>query len=437
MTAAKKETYAIEPPSSLSIQGTIAKFSAQAVWLDSDLEVKSHLIKLCDAIAANYGKSRLDVSLNDLHSLATKIQKIAGSAGLANVRFGDASGILSKVQSVKENVDSVAYLYRFAKLALAGDALPMASKFMISIAAPRLKRASITYAAGILAVELYRTKSSSDTVDDSKLELPVDSQNADFDPIFAYFDREHLSNLCALLKIGADINASDSELKEAISNEFSYYTKNFFTHIYHKMAQEKSQYRKVLDTVCADLEIQIPEGCETKEVEQKIVSRVLQETIDKLGDTQREELLARLSKLSGVELDLTKVAASGSIAALIVGNYAGFGTYLAASSALGALTSGLGITASFGVYTSMSSAIALALGPIGVGAATAAFIATMSKSSPRKAIPAIVYIATMRAKLGTEIAEVASKERRYKYILIMVFGAICAAIGYAASRVVF
>jgi uncharacterized protein YaaW (UPF0174 family) len=428
MTAAQKKQSTAQSPATLSVHATIVRFSAQAVWLDSDLEMKTHLTHMCDSVAAHFGKSRLDFSLNDLHSLASSINKLAKSSRIANIQIADALGFIDKAQTFKKSADSVAYIYRFAKLAIAGDAFPLASKFMLSIAAPRIKRASITYAAGIMAAELYKT-SSDCSIKELDAEPIHESTFEDFDPIFTHFSREHLASLCALLKIGADINSTDSELKQTIVNEFSYYTKNFFKHIYHKVAKEKSQYRQVLDTVCADLDIQIIDDLATQDLEKKIVARVLQETIDKLEGAEKEQLIARLSSVSGIDFDYGKAAASGSIAALIVGNYAGFGTYLAASSALGALTSGLGITASFGVYTTMSSAISIALGPIGFGAATAAFIATMTKSSPRKAIPAIIYIATMRAKLNTAINPVATKERRYKYILVIGITLICLLVG--------
>lgn len=67
-----------------------------------------------------------------------------------------------------------------------------------------------------------------------------------------------------------------------------------------------------------------------------------------------------------------------------------------------------------------------------------AFIATLSKSSPRKAIPAIVYIATMRAKLGTEIDQIASKRAKVPiHAHHNAFGVVCAALGYVISRFVF
>lgn len=438
MTLAEKIDAQPETPSTLTVLGTIARFSAQAVWLDFDLELKAHLLRMCDVIAAQYGKTRFDVSLTDLHHLATRIHKVARLAGISDIHLSDVLDALRKMNSVKENVDSVAFLYRFARLVLEGKTSPVASKYLLAIALTRLKRASITYAAGILAVELYKPRSipESESTTEILAEPPDDPQSEHFDSIFVHFDRQHLASLCALLKIGADINATDNELRHAIFNEFSYYTKNLFTHVYHKVSKERSQYMKVLLNVCTDLDIAVTEDSEVIDIEQKIVSRVLQETVDKLSKTQREELLLRLSSLSGVEIDLSKIATGGSVAALIIGNYAGFGTYLAASSALGVLTSGLGMTASFGVYTSLTTAISIALGPIGFGAATAAFIATLTKSSPRKAVPAIVYIATMRAKLNTEIIYSAKRERKFTLLRIATFGTVCIVIGYMLSHLI-
>ena len=69
-----------------------------------------------------------------------------------------------------------------------------------------------------MAAELYKTRS------DSKNELDADpipeSTFEVFDPIFTHFSREHLASLCALLKISADINATDSDLRQTIINEF-------------------------------------------------------------------------------------------------------------------------------------------------------------------------------------------------------------------------
>lgn len=83
-------------PGAASVLAIIFRFSAQSVWLDSDLEMKSHITKMCDSIAAYYGKSRLDLTMNDLHSLATTINKYANLGRVANIRFADAIGIFKK-----------------------------------------------------------------------------------------------------------------------------------------------------------------------------------------------------------------------------------------------------------------------------------------------------------------------------------------------------
>lgn len=48
MIAAQQKQYRTQAPGALSVQATIVRFFAQAVWFDSDLEMKSHLTKMCD-----------------------------------------------------------------------------------------------------------------------------------------------------------------------------------------------------------------------------------------------------------------------------------------------------------------------------------------------------------------------------------------------------
>ena len=436
MTATKLDQKIIEFPESFTVHAVIAKFSFQAVWLDSEVDTKGHLLKMIDSVSAHYGKSRLEVSINDFHALATKIQRVAASAGLAEIKIGDAVNLVNRAASIKAQFDIVSYLYYIADLILAGQVAGLAIKLMAYVAVPRVKQASITYIVGLLAAELYKSDEVSNVPQQGKSSLKTEPEPDEFDPIFMLFDREHLTELSKFLKLDCKISLTDIELKQAIADQFNFFTKHRFVYLFHKMSPNRLSYRQILEIVCRDLKIDLPESSGIVEMEQKIVFLVLQETIDHLSKSQQEELLVRLSKVSGAEFDYKKVAAGGSIAALIIGNYAGFGTYLAASSALGALTSGLGITASFGVYTAMSSTIALALGPLGLGAATAAFIALHAKSEPSKAIPAILYIAAMRAKLQTGVSPVPIKENEKNsiYVLIAAIGIACTMVGYLIGR---
>ena len=437
MTATKLEQKVIEFPESFTVHAVIAKFSFQAVWLDSEVDTKVHLLKMIDSVSAYYGKSRLDVSINDFHSLATKIQRVAAAAGLAEIKLGYAVNVVNRAASVKAQFDIVSYIYYIADLILAGQVAGLAIKLMAYVAVPRVKQASITYIAGLLAAELYKDDGMSNASQLTKTSLRIEPDSEEFDPIFMLFDREQLVELCKLLKLDCKITSTDAELKIAIEEQLYFYSKSKFEYLSHKFWPKKLSYRQILEIVCSDLKISLPDGCSIAEMEQKVVFLVLQETIDQLSKSQQEELLARLGKVSGTEFDYKKVAAGGSLAALIIGNYAGFGTYLAASSALGALTSGLGITASFGVYTAMSSTIALALGPLGLGAAAAAFIALHAKSEPSKAVPAVLYIAAMRAKLQTGTIQVLSKESEKdnsKYVLIAIIGIVCTLVGFLIGR---
>ena len=84
------------------------------------------------------------------------------------------------------------------------------------------------------------------------------------------------------------------------------------------------------------------------------------------------------------------LASSGLMATIVGLNATGFGAYMAASSALAALSHGLGITFAFSTYTTMSSVLAGLLGPIGIGTAAIAILASISQSQPKKVLPAVI-----------------------------------------------
>ena len=79
-----------------------------------------------------------------------------------------------------------------------------------------------------------------------------------------------------------------------------------------------------------------------------------------------------------------------------VGQASGFGIYLAATTALGFLTSALGITLPFVVYTGLTTALSVFLGPIGIAAGL--LWATYKLTGPdwKWLIPALLYVASVR-----------------------------------------
>ncbi|MEY4630036.1 MAG: hypothetical protein RIQ81_156 [Pseudomonadota bacterium] len=419
---------------SFSMQQILVRNSLQAVWLDSDDDLKHHLLKLCGEISKHYGKQYLDLSIEDLHHLVSLAYKLSKSAGFSRVTANDISRLLNKIQSLKKSTDPFADIYRITELAQNANLIPLATKALVSIATPRIRRASIVYFSGMIIHELYRDKP---TTENSTAENISEAtyQEDDFDPLFSCFDRSHLASLCCLLNVRADINADDAELKNLIKNEFSYYTRNFFSHLYNKASSGRCCYGDVLAAICEDLKIDWSPGQSAPLLEEKIVAAVLRETLDTLSKTEREKLIARLKTVQPRGFDLQAIATSGSLATILLGNFSGFGTYIAASSALSAITSGLGISAGFTVYTSMSSAMGVLFGPIGMTASAAAFALSLSKSTPRRAIPAVLYIAAMRAKLETRPPKFSFRDQYSKIALVVLLCLSCATLGYLAHMI--
>ncbi len=73
-------------------------------------------------------------------------------------------------------------------------------------------------------------------------------------------------------------------------------------------------------------------------------------------------------------------------------NATGFGVYLASTTAVGMITSAMGVTLPFAFYTGMTSALSVALGPVGFLAGTAYFATKMTSAEWNKIVPAMCFI---------------------------------------------
>jgi uncharacterized protein YaaW (UPF0174 family) len=118
----------------------------------------------------------------------------------------------------------------------------------------------------------------------------------------------------------------------------------------------------------------------------------------KLSPQQREEFLAELQTAQGP----SSTALATSSAALVLANMGGFGLYMGASTALGAISGAVGVTLPFVVYTSMSSVIAVAIGPVGWAALAAAAVYKLGEPEYKKTVPGVIAVATSRSRLVAE-----------------------------------
>jgi len=398
------------------LASTIKKYALEAIWLKNQEEFKNHISNLNSEIATLCGKNAKSLSLNDINRVLNNIESKSEKLGLGKIKFDKLEYIYLKYQSLSPYIDVSTIIYSVA-MAIKGNPGPIIRKLFIKTSNKvNAKYVALTYIMGQVSSSLYSDGVVLESISTFKQD-PIDQ----FDPIFKLLTQEHIKDLSKLLKITIDINTPIEEARIKIINEINYHASNKVKYIYNKTFSETTTtYNSVLLSICTDLKLENLQEATTNNLESKIVMRILQDSIDKLSDTEKEEFERKLSTIDNDLINKEVLASGGSLAVILGLKATGFGAYVAASSALGALSNGLGITFAFSTYTTMSSVIAGFLGPVGIGAAALGVLTSLSLAKPKKIIPAIIYIAMIRSQLESE--ELLSQKRTVSktyYILIL------------------
>jgi len=135
------------------------------------------------------------------------------------------------------------------------------------------------------------------------------------------------------------------------------------------------------------------------EIEDAIVITVLQKILSELSDDDRKRLAEELGK-EAHDPNLVGELLSGGV--LLLARLSGFKIYLLATTAVGALTAGLGITLPFAIYTTLTTGIGIVIGPIGWVAIVISVLYQINQPNWSRLIPAIVYISYIRHKLDSQ-----------------------------------
>ena len=183
----------------------------------------------------------------------------------------------------------------------------------------------------------------------------------------------------------------------SICDALRYYSQGFFD--YHFAVQVS--YRDIVFQVADELKIHCKENTPTKKVEIHIAQKLMKTIWKKMTRKERQLFEEEWEKISNKFSKTPGLIKSGGIfAALTAAQISGFGVYLLATTTLGAITSGLGITLPFAAYIGLSKAISVIIGP--AGWLWAIFFTTWSLNSPNyeKVIPAILYISALRYEIN-------------------------------------
>lgn len=201
---------------------------------------------------------------------------------------------------------------------------------------------------------------------------------------------EERGNLAALLGCPPDTPPAGllQELRSAGSHSVATWVRG-----------EPVPYQQVVVDVAAKLGAPRPKtGADAVDVEHAAIGAVFEQILAKATPEQRAAILADISRSQVRDGKKAGVVAGG----LVVAHLSGFGLYMAASSTLAAVTGVIGATLPFAVYTGMSSVLATLTGPIGWAALATWAVAKMGSPAYKKTIPAVLAIATTRARLLAE-----------------------------------
>ena len=216
----------------------------------------------------------------------------------------------------------------------------------------------------------------------------MSSMQKELGPILAKATPEERSALKKILE-------AESRRPKHIYEGFWWQSQSTFDYY---LEESGPSYSKIVCQVAEKLEIE-HFGVKLEDIEIEIARKVFQTAWEKMTPEQRLELEDKLQEVTQEFDKGGELLGSASIfAALIAAKLSGFGVYLLASTALGTLTSIIGVTLPFAVYTTMSTAIGVILGPVGwIGAGLFA-IWCLTGANYEKLIPAILYVSALRAK---------------------------------------
>ena len=187
---------------------------------------------------------------------------------------------------------------------------------------------------------------------------------------------------------------SESNLPDALIDNLQWNAQSIFGYMFKNIS-----YKRIVHQVAKKLKINFSQSTPISKIEIKIAQNVLKTVWEKMTPEQRKKFEQELQK-TAKEFDKTGgLIGSTAIFAFLTGaQLSGFGIYLLASTALGAITGTIGITLPFAVYTTMSSVIFVVIGPVGwIGAGLFA-IWKLTGPNYKRLIPAIIYISALKAK---------------------------------------
>jgi len=132
------------------------------------------------------------------------------------------------------------------------------------------------------------------------------------------------------------------------------------------------------------------------EIEDAVVVTVVGKIVQNLSNEDRKRLARELGTAFDDPDIIPELLAGGG---MLFARLSGIQIYLLATTALGAITAGLGITLPFAIYAAMTTTIGVILGPIGWTALAISALFSLSQANYAKLLPGVIYVSYIRHKL--------------------------------------
>jgi len=163
-------------------------------------------------------------------------------------------------------------------------------------------------------------------------------------------------------------------------------------------ANRRPTYSDALDVVGDACELQ-RENLTDPEFERALVDTIYVRALSEMSEDARREVISQAADLlhsSSSRNYKKELIVGGGLAAA---QASGFGVYMAASTALAATTSAVGITLPFAAYTGLAKVVSVAIGPIGWAALATWLVIKSDTPDIKRLTPSVLQVASVRARL--------------------------------------
>ena len=187
------------------------------------------------------------------------------------------------------------------------------------------------------------------------------------------------------------------DVPQLLCDELEYKAKN----LGEVLVGTKYPYRRICRWIAKKMKVSFSDSTSAPELERRIVREFTSHALCDLQRNHPEEFevirdrVYTEARKSG--LDGKKVFAAMLGGGLIIGEASGFAIYLAATTALKAVSLLLGITFSFSAYTALTTTLSFVLGPVGWVVASLVAAWGFGRANLRATQAAVIYIAAVRA----------------------------------------